>query len=85
VVTGLLWDAFGVADAIAALMRGGFLEYEIDALVVLCGRASDLTDLLFSMGVERERAIFYSDCFADGANLCCSSSAQNQDAERGAR
>lgn len=69
VLTGLLWDTFGVADAIAALMRGGFSEYEIDALGVLCGRAPDLTDLLFSMGVERERAIFYNDCFADGAML----------------
>jgi hypothetical protein len=69
VLTGLFWDTFGVADAIAALMRGGFSEYEIDALGVLCGRAPDLTDLLFSMGVERERAIFYNDCFADGAML----------------
>src|ERR1700756_41939 len=69
VLTGLLWDTFSVADAIAALMRGGFSEYEIDALGVLCGRAPDLTDLLLSMGVERERAIFYNDCFADGAML----------------
>ena len=69
VLTGLLWDTFGVADAIAALMRGGFSEYEIDALGVLCGRAPDLTDLLLSMGVERESAIFYNDCFADGAML----------------
>ena len=69
VLTGLFWDTFGLADAIAALMRGGFSEYEIDALGVLCGRAPDLTDLLFSMGVERERAIFYNDCFADGAML----------------
>lgn len=29
VLTGLLWDTFGMADAIAALMRGGFSEYEI--------------------------------------------------------
>ena len=69
VLTGLLWDTFGVADAIAALMRGGFSEYEIVALGVLCGRAPDLTDFLFSMGVEREKAIFYNDCFADGAML----------------
>src|ERR1700758_4618439 len=69
VLTGLLWHTPGVADAIAALMRDGFSEYEIDALGVLCGRAPDLTDLLFSMGVERERAIFYNDCFADGAML----------------
>ena len=69
VLTGLLWDTFGVADAIAALKRGGFSEYEIDALGVLCGRAPDLTDLLLSMGVERESAIFYNDCFADGAML----------------
>ena len=69
VLTGLLWDTFGVADAIAALMRGGFSEYEINALGVLCGRAPDLTDLLLSMGVERESAIFYNDCFADGAML----------------
>jgi hypothetical protein len=69
VLTGLCWDTFDVADAIAALMRNGFSEYEVDALGVLCGRAPDLTDLLFSMGVERERAIFYNDCFADGAML----------------
>jgi hypothetical protein len=69
VLTRLPWDAFGVADAIAALMRGGFSEFEIDALGVLCGRAPDLTDLPFSMGVERERAIFYNDCFADEAML----------------
>lgn len=69
VLTGLLWDTFGMADAIAALMRGGFSEYEIDALGVLCGRPPDLTDFLLSMGVERERAIFYNDCFADGAML----------------
>ena len=69
VLTGLFWDTLGVADAIAALMQGGFSDYEIDALGVLCGRAPDLTDVLFSMGVERERAIFYNDCFADGAML----------------
>ena len=69
ILTGLLWDTFGMADAISALMQGGFSEYEIDALGVLCGRAPDLTDLLFSMGIERERAIFYNDCFADGAIL----------------
>ena len=83
VLTGLLWDTFGVADAIAALKRGGFSEYEIDALGVLCGRAPDLTDLLLSMGVERESAIFYNDFLP--MELCCSSSAQNQDAEHGAR
>ena len=69
VLTGLVWDTFGMADAIAALMREGFSEFEIDALGVLCGRAPDLIDVLFSMGVERERAIFYNDCFADGAML----------------
>lgn len=69
VLTGLLWETFGVADTIAALVRGGFSECEIHALGVLCGRAPDLTDWLFSMGVERERAIFYNDCFADGAML----------------
>ena len=69
VLTGLVWDTFGMADAIAALMRGGFTEFEIDALGVLCGHAPDLTDVLFSIGVEREQAIFYNDCFADGAML----------------
>jgi hypothetical protein len=69
VLTGLFWDAFAAADAIAALIRDGFSECEIEALGVLCGRAPDLTDLLLSMGVKRERAIFCNDCFADGAVL----------------
>ena len=69
VLTGLVWDTFGMADAIAALKRDGFSEFEIDALGVLCGHAPDLTDVLFSMGIERERAILYNDCLADGAML----------------
>jgi len=69
VLTGLFWDPFDVARAITALIRDGFSEYEIDAIGVLCGRAPDLTDLLFSMGLERDETIFYNDCFADGAML----------------
>jgi hypothetical protein len=69
---GADWTRLGYVRygrAIAALMREGFSEFEIDALGVLCCHAPDLTDLLFSMGVEPERAIFYNDCFADGAIL----------------
>jgi hypothetical protein len=83
VLTGLFWDPFDVARAITALIRDGFSEYEIDAIGVLCGRAPDLTDLLFSMGLERDETIFYNDCLP--MELCCSSSARNQDAERGLR
>jgi hypothetical protein len=69
VLTALFCDPFDMAHAIAALIRDGFSEYEIDAIGVLCGRAPDLTDSLFSMGIERDKAIFYNDCFADGAML----------------
>jgi hypothetical protein len=69
VLTGIFWDPFDAADAITDLVGGGFSEDEIDAIGVLCGRAPDLTDWLFSMGLERQEAIFYNDCFADGATL----------------
>ena len=68
-LTGVFWDPFDVAPAITDLVGGGFSEDEIDAIGVLCGRAPDLTDWLFSMGLERQEAIFYNDCFADGATL----------------
>ena len=69
VLTALFWDPFDVADAITDLVGSGFSEEEIDAIGVLCGRAPDLTDWLFSMGLDRQEAIFYNDCFADGAML----------------
>lgn len=69
VLTGLFWDPYHVAHAITDLVGGGFSEDEIDAIGVLCGLAPDLTDWLFSMGLERQEAIFYNDCFADGATL----------------
>jgi hypothetical protein len=69
VLTGLFWDPFDVAHAITALVRDGFSEDEIDAIGVLCGHAPDLTDWLFSMGLERQEAMFYNDCFGDGAML----------------
>jgi hypothetical protein len=69
VLTVLFWDPFDVAHAITVLVGGGFSEDEIDAIGVLCGRAPDLTDWLFAMGLERQDAIFCNDCFADGATL----------------
>jgi hypothetical protein len=63
VLTGLFWDPFDVARAITALIRDGFSEYEIDAIGVLCGRAPDLTDLLFSMGLEGGRDDFLQRLF----------------------
>jgi hypothetical protein len=69
VLTGLFWNPFDVVHAITDLVGGGFSEDEIDAIGALCGRAPDLTDWLFSMGLERQEAIFYNDCFADGATL----------------
>jgi hypothetical protein len=69
VLTGLFWDPFDGAHAITTLIRDGFSECETDAIAVLCGRAPDLTDLLFSMGIERGKAIFYNHCFANGAIL----------------
>ena len=63
-LTGLFWDPFDVARAITALIRDGFSEYEIDAIGVLCGRAPDLTDLLFSMGLERDEMFLTTPVFA---------------------
>jgi hypothetical protein len=69
VLTGLFWNPFDVAHAITDLVGGGLSEDEIDAIGVLCGRAPDLTDWLFSMRLKRQEAIFCNDCFADGATL----------------
>jgi len=69
VVSGLFWEPFEAANAITALIRSGFAEYDVDALGVLSGRAPDVRNVLYAMGIAREDAIFYNECFADGAVL----------------
>ena len=69
VVSGLFWQPFDAANAITALVESGFAEYDIDALGVLSGRARDVTDVLYAMGIARADATFYNECFADGAVL----------------
>ena len=69
VLTGLFRDPFDVAQAITDLVGEGFSQDQIDAIGVLCGRAPDLTDWLFAMGLEQQDTIFCNDCFADGATL----------------
>jgi hypothetical protein len=67
--TGVFWDPFDVAPVITALIRVGFSEYEIDTIGVLCGPVPDLTEMLFSIGMEKDEASFYNDCLAEGAML----------------
>jgi len=69
VITALFWDPFDAARATAALTKNGFSEWEIEEIGVVCGRAPDLTDSLLSLGIARDQAILYGDCFADGGML----------------
>lgn len=69
VIAGLFWEPFDAAKAETALFRCGFTDHDIDVIGVLSGHEPDISSVLFAMGITREDAIFYNDCFADGAVL----------------
>jgi hypothetical protein len=68
-VTGLFWDAFSAASAVTTLLHIGFADDEVDAVGVLGGRPPDLSEFLFGMGIPVVDAIYYNNCFQDGAVL----------------
>jgi hypothetical protein len=68
-VTGLFWDAFSAASAVTTLLHIGFADDEVDAVGVLGGGSPDLSEFLFGMGIPVLDAIYYNNCFQDGAVL----------------
>src|ERR1700758_190200 len=68
-VTGIFWEPFSAASAIAALLRRGFSDRNVHAVVVLEGHAPAVSEFLLATGLPRDIAALYGDCFDDGAVL----------------
>lgn len=68
-VTGIFWELFGAASAIAALLRRGFSDRHVHAVGVLEGHAPAASEFLHATGLPSDIAAFYSGCFEDGAVL----------------
>ena len=68
-VTGIFWEPFSAANAIAALLRRGFADHDIHAVGVLEGHAPAISEFLLAIGLPSDVAAFYSECFDDGAVL----------------
>jgi hypothetical protein len=68
-ITAIFWDALSAGSAMTALSRAGFSDTDVYAVGVLAGRAPDLKDFLDSLGIPAVDAVYYQDCFQDGAVL----------------
>ena len=68
-VTGIFWEPFGAASAIAALLRRGFSDRDVHAVGVFEGHAPAVSELLLAAGLPSDIMAFYGDCFDDGAVL----------------
>lgn len=68
-ITGLFWDALSAGSAVTELSRVGFPDTDVYAIGVLTGSAPDLVDFLADLGIPAPDAIYYNDCFQDGAVL----------------
>ena len=68
-VTGIFWEPFSAARAIAALLRRGFSDRNVHAVGVLEGHADALSEFLVAAGLSSDIAALYGDCFDDGAVL----------------
>ena len=69
VVTGIFWEPFSAASAIAALLRQGFSDRNVHAVGVLEGHAPAVSEFLLATGLPSDIATLYGDCFDDGAVL----------------
>jgi hypothetical protein len=68
-ITAIFWDGLTAGSAVTALLRVGFPDTDVYAVGVLTGPVPDLTDFLASLGIPAVDALFYNDCFQDGAIL----------------
>ena len=64
-VTGIFWELFGAASAIAALLRRGFSDRQRPCSRCVGGSAA--SEFLHATGLPSDIAAFYSGCFEDGA------------------
>jgi hypothetical protein len=68
-ITAIFWEAFNAASAATALSLTGFADSDIDAVGVLAGAAPDLSGFFASVGIPELDAVYYNECFQDGAVL----------------
>jgi hypothetical protein len=68
-ISAAFWEAFTAASAAKALSRAGFADENIDVIGVLTGDAPDFSKFLASMGMPEGDAVYYNECFQDGAVL----------------
>jgi hypothetical protein len=68
-ITGIFWEALSAGSAVTELLRVGFPDTDVYAVGVLTGSAPDLSDFLASLGIPAADALYYNDCFQDGAVL----------------
>jgi hypothetical protein len=68
-ITGIFWGALSAGGAVTELLSAGIPETDIDAVGILTGSAPDLSDFLTNLGIPTPDAVYYNDCFQDGAVL----------------
>ena len=68
-ITGIFWEALSASGAVTELLRVGFPDTDVYAVGVLIGSAPDLSDFLANLDIPATDAIYFNDCFQDGAVL----------------
>src|SRR5689334_13408810 len=68
-VTAIFCEPFSVASTIAALLRGGIADHDIQAFGILQGHAPAIREFLDGSGLPGGVAEFYRDRLGEGAIL----------------
>ena len=68
-ITGIFWEALSAGGAMTELLRAGFHDTDVYAVGVLTGSASGLSEFLANLGIPTSDAVYFDDCFRDGAVL----------------
>ena len=68
-IVGMFWEALSAGGTVTELLRAGFRDADIDAIGVLTGSAPNLSDCLATLGISAIDAVYFNDCFQDGAVL----------------
>lgn len=66
-VSGLFWDGFDAAQAIADLSQSGFATEDVSAFGTLTGRVPNLDRYLLAMGLTPSESAYFAECFDEGA------------------
>ena len=68
-ITGIFWEALSAGAAVTELLREGFPDADVYVVGVLTGSAPDLRDFLANLGIPTADAVYFNNCFQDGAVL----------------